>query len=172
MSTHNTIIEEHALENTMIRQRNIVSVSLMAFLICGMVAGVRSGANAQNSHPHYLHALADLRYARAFLVSAGENNLRNEERRAYASIDRAMKEIKRAAIDDGKNPEDHPAIDTNVRHRDRLHKVMALLGSARRDLTVQEDDKVALGWRKAALKHIADAQRSTNAAYADAKNDR
>jgi hypothetical protein len=162
------------MENTMNRQRNIVSVSLMAFLICGMVAGTFSGANAQARHPHYLHALGDLRYARALLALGGENNsTKNSEKSAFHAVEKAMNDLKRAAIDDGKSLDDHPPIDVNVKHKDRLHRALDLLSSARRDLSVQsEDDKPALGWRKTAIHEISDAFRATEMAMNAAKNDR
>jgi hypothetical protein len=61
------------------------------------------------------------------------------------------------AIDDGKNPDDHPPIDANVSHKNRLHEILALIESADRDLAVDEDDKKALGWRARAQKDTADA---------------
>ncbi|MBV9611851.1 MAG: hypothetical protein JO091_05235, partial [Acidobacteriaceae bacterium] len=82
------------------------------------------GAAAQR-HPHYLHAIQDLRYARA-LLQRGQNwdwgRVAADQRRAIGEVDRAIAELRRAAADDGRNPNDLPPIEMRWQPRDRLHR--------------------------------------------------
>src|ERR1700753_2160265 len=52
------------------------------------------------NHPAYLHALSDLRMARAFLERPANVVVKWDEKRAITEIDAAIREIKEAAIDD------------------------------------------------------------------------
>ena len=70
-------------------------------------------------HPRYLSAIADLRYARALLYRPDWREIMRDQRGAVEEIDRAIAEAKQAAIDDGKNPDDHPL---------RLHRPRTRLG--------------------------------------------
>src|SRR5579862_5310722 len=105
------------------RPRSFVSVALIAGLMLGLVGGNISGARADTpgEHPHYLRALSDLRYARAWLTALGENNVMGREMDAVVNIDKAIADIKRASIDDGKDLKDHPPVDANLKHKGRLH---------------------------------------------------
>ncbi len=152
-------------------RRSLVSAVLLMVLAPGLVGGVFSGAQAGPEHPHYLHALSDLRAARGWLTALGENNVMGREMDAVVHIDKSIGEIKRAAIDDGKDLKDHPPIDANIKHKGRLHKAEALLQSALKDLKFEEDDKKALGWRKAAIKNVEDALKADKQAINDVKND-
>ena len=63
-------------------------------------------ADEPGRHPAYLHALTDLRHARAHLGQlAPTDHMDNEEQHAIEEIDKAIWEIKHAAIDDGKELE-------------------------------------------------------------------
>ena len=157
----------------MYKQTRFVSMGLTAALLGGLLGGIAMGARADTpgEYPHYLHALTDLRFARAWLTAGGANNVMGREMDAVVNIDKAIGEIKRAAIDDGKDLMDHPPIDAGLKHKGRLHKAMALLTSARKDLQFEEDDKQALGWRRAALKHVNDAAKADKQAIIDVKND-
>src|ERR1700685_3708420 len=74
-----------------------------------------SFADEPGRHPAYLHALTDLRHARAHLENlAPTHHMDKEEEHAIAEIDRAIEEIKGAAIDDGKNLNDHPPVDARM----------------------------------------------------------
>ena len=148
-------------------------MGVTAGLMCGMIGGLITGVRADTpgEHPHYLHALSDLRSARAWLTAGGENNVMGREMDAVVNIDKAIGEIKRASIDDGKDLKDHLPIDANLKHKGRLHKAMALLTSARKDLQYEEDDKRALGWRRAALKHVNEAAKADKQAINDVRND-
>jgi hypothetical protein len=121
------------------------------------------------SHPHYLDALTDLRLARALLQTPDQAKAEKFEKTAIDDIDQALAEIKHAAIDDGKNLDDHSPIDANVSHQDRLNQILKLVQAANRDLNFDEDDQKALGWRARAIKDGADAQAFVEAAISNDK---
>jgi len=109
-------------------------------------------------HPGYLHAISDLRYARALLWREDWRDVMRDQRAAIEEIDRAIDEAKRAAIDDGRNLNDHPPVDTRLGWEGRFHKVMELLDSAQRDLSREEDNRYAAGWRAVSMGHVQRAR--------------
>jgi hypothetical protein len=110
------------------------------------------------AHPRYLHAISDLRYARALLWRSDWRDVMHDQREAIAEIDRAIDEAKRAAIDDGKNIDDHPPLDKRLGWEGRFRKAMELLDSAQRDLSFEEDNRHAAAWRSAAMSHVGRAR--------------
>lgn len=120
------------------------------------------------AHPAYLHALSDLRMARALLTRpARDAEVKWDENRAIGKLDAAIREIKDAAIDDGKPIEDHPPIDARMRHRDRIRAAVELLDKAARDIEQREDNGFARGLRGRAIGHIRDAARWSREAIED-----
>ena len=109
-------------------------------------------------HPRYAQAIADLRYARALLYRPDWREIMRDQRAAVEEIDRAIDEARRASIDDGRNPDDHPPIDVRAGWGDRFRKAMELLDSAQRNLSFEEDNRAAAGWRSAALADVARAR--------------
>lgn len=109
-------------------------------------------------HPRYLSAIADLRYARALLWRPDWRDVMRDQRGAVDEIDRAIAEAKRAAIDDGRNPDDHPPVDARMGWEGRFRKSMELLDSAERDLSMEEDNRAAAQWRSVARKNIENAK--------------
>jgi hypothetical protein len=118
-------------------------------------------------HPAYLHAISDLRYARALLYREDWRPVMRDQRAAVDEIDHAIGEAKRAAIDDGKNPDDHPPIDRGFGWEGRFRKAMELLNSAERDLAEGESNGAAAGWRNAALANVRNAKGFVNKAMRD-----
>jgi hypothetical protein len=108
-------------------------------------------------HPRYLSAISDLRTARALLYRPDWRDVMRDQRAAVEAIDHAIGEAKRAAIDDGKNIDDHPPIDTRLGWEGRFRKALELLDSAQRDLSFEEDNRAAGEWRAAAR---ADVERA------------
>jgi|SRR5277367_1764248 len=116
-------------------------------------------AEEPGRHPAYLHALTDLRHARAHLENlAPTHHMEREEEHAIEEIDKAIDEIKRAAIDDGKNLNDHPPVDMRMDRAGRYHRTMELLARAHNDIAREEDEPSARGLRNRALHHIDEAQ--------------
>src|SRR5580698_2209564 len=94
----------------------------IAAVLIGTFAMTGSSAKAQvpGPHPAYLHALSDLRAARHYLNDGWAwEGVRREDNMAIAEIDRAIDEIKRAAIDDGKRVDERFPIDRHMRPHDR-----------------------------------------------------
>jgi ribosomal protein S13 len=111
-------------------------------------------------HPAYLHALSDLRAARWLLEHVPGDWVRvNDEINAVRKIDDAINEIKRASIDDGKNINDHPAVDEKPDRHGRLHDAADFLRKARADIDQEEDNGVIRGLRGRAAQHIDGAIR-------------
>jgi hypothetical protein len=119
-------------------------------------------------HPAYLHALSDLRTARWMLEHRpGDAAVSAHESEAIAEIDRALAELKQAAVDDGKNINDHPAADVPGDYRGRLHKAADLLRKVRADTYREEDNPSARGLRDRALGHVDAALHATERAIHD-----
>lgn len=118
-------------------------------------------------HPAYLHAISDLRYARALLYREDWRPVMRDQRAAVDEIDHAIGEAKRAAIDDGKNLEDHPSIDRGLGWEGRFRKAMELLNSAEHDLSEAETNGAAAGWRNTALGNVRNAKAFVNKAMRD-----
>jgi sugar phosphate isomerase/epimerase len=115
-------------------------------------------ADEPGRHPAYLHALTDLRHARAHLaLPADTGHMDREEQHAIDEIDKAIGEIKHAAIDDGKNLDDHPPVDLNMDRKGRFHRAKELLDKAHNDIAREEDDPSVRGLRDRAIHHIDEA---------------
>jgi len=126
----------------------------LAALAAILAAPVAARADIPGKHPAYLHALTDLRHARAHLEKPARPEVKWDEMRAIHKIDDAINEIKRAAIDDGKDIGDHPPVDEHLDHRGRLHRSLELLRKARRDIEEHEDNGYNNGLRDRAIHHI------------------
>jgi hypothetical protein len=118
-------------------------------------------------HPAYLHAISDLRYARALLYRPDWRPVMRDQRAAVEEIDHAIGEAKNAAIDDGKNPDDHPPIDRGLGWEGRFRKAMELLNSAEHDLSEPETNGAASAWRNASLRNVQNAKHFVEKAMRD-----
>jgi hypothetical protein len=118
-------------------------------------------------HPRYLKALSDLRYTRALLWRPDFREVMRDQRAAIEEIDLAIGEAKRAAIDDGKNIDDHPPVDTRLGWEGRFRKAMELLNSTMGDLSFAETNMAAMPWRDAARVHVERARGLVEKAMRD-----
>src|SRR6201999_2214321 len=112
-------------------------------LLGGLLALVSLAANADlpGKHPYYLHALSDLRAARWMLEHRpGDAAVSAQEDVALTEIDKAIGEIKKASIDDGKDLHDHPPVQGVNDRPGRLHKAVELLQKVHSDVAREEDD--------------------------------
>jgi hypothetical protein len=122
-------------------------------------------------HPAYLHALSDLRAARSLLARPTRDaEVKWDENRAIREINAAIREIRDAAIDDGKPIEDQPPVDVRLRYRDRIRTAIDLLDKAARDIEQREDNGFARGLRGRAIVHIRDAIRFSREAIEDRRH--
>jgi hypothetical protein len=137
-----------------------MTASAMFLALLGTLVANPTAASAQQvpgPHPAYLHALSDLRMARAYLDQIAWPPVQRDEEHAIREIDAAIGEIKKASIDDGKNIEDHPPVDVNMRPDGRFRKALELLDKAHNDTARAEDVPQARGMRDRAVWHIDQA---------------
>jgi hypothetical protein len=128
--------------------------------------GAPSQAQVPGPHPAYLHALSDLRAARHYLNDGWQwEGVRREDNDAIMHIDRAIDEIKHAAIDDGKGLNDPFPIDRRLSPHDRFRKANELLAAAHHDLDHAEDVPQARGLRDRAIMHIDQAHQIVDHAW-------
>ena len=147
-------------------------LSGLLLLLC---VGLPLAANADmpGKHPYYLHALSDLRSARWLIEHRpGDAAVSSQEDVAITEIDAAIGEIKRAAIDDGKDIHDHPAIDAPTDRPGRLHKSLELLRKVHSDVAREEDDPMTRGLRNRAVGHIDAAIHANERAIRDVEHGR
>jgi hypothetical protein len=144
---------------------------LLATLLLGLTLPFAAHADMPGKHPAYLHALSDLRSARWMLQHRpGDAAVSAHEDAAIMEIDKAIGEIKHAAIDDGKNIEEHPQVDLPNNRPGRLHKALELLHKVHSDVAREEDDPMTRGLRDRAAGHIDAAIHATDGALKDAEH--
>ena len=135
--------------------KSIAKYVAPAALFALLMALTANTVPAQGKHPAYLHALTDLRAARAHLEHrGGGEELREEEKEAIHQIDEAINEIKKASIDDGKDLNDRPPVDAGLDHTGRLHRAKQLLEKAHQDIAKEEDNAFAQGLQQRSFGHI------------------
>jgi len=121
-----------------------------------------------SKHPAYLHALEDLRAARWMIEHRPGDWVRSvHEVDATRQIDWAITEIKKAAIDDGRDVNWHPPVDELSTHPGRLHKALEYLNKAHSDVAREEDNTFAKGLRNRAIAAIDAAINETQGAIKD-----
>ena len=128
-----------------------LTVSAFGLLVCLLLAPARQ---AQAQTPMYLHAISDLRSARTYLQSdhfRGESKARDL---AIEEINHALDEIKRAAVDDGKNPSETPPPQSGGDPTMPVHAAVRLLREARDDIERGHDRPENQGLRERSLEHI------------------
>jgi hypothetical protein len=146
--------------------RIAVIVAALAFLLPLASRNV----NAQGKHPAYLHALSDLRDARAHLQHRPDGSpIHVEEHQAIDEINKAIDEIKKASIDDGKNIDEHEPIDAHLPWSGHLHQARDLLSKAHQDVAHEEDNPTTRGLQARVLEHIDRAHHHVDEALAIAE---
>jgi len=137
-----------------------------ALALLGTMAVASNAQQPPGAHPYYLHALSDLRAARWFLHhQPGDARVYEDEDVGIREIDAAIDELKRAAIDDGKDINDHPNVDVRE-HGSRLLKAIETLKKARGDVDHEEDNPEARGLRHRIHEHIDRAIDAAERAHA------
>ena len=121
-------------------------------------APVPAAVPANGAHPAYLHALSDMRMARALLWGWNIPAAASQKQDAIRQIEEAIREINNAAISDGKNINDHPSFDATLDNRNRLVQAHELLNKAYADIDEKETNKADLALRSKALGHISKAR--------------
>ena len=140
---------------------------VLPLVVFGMMPFAANSQMLPGKHPGYLHALTDLRAARWYLYhQPGDSRVAGDEDIAISEIDAAIGEIKRAAIDDGKNLNDHPKVDINELGS-RLLKSIETLHAARADIEHEEDNPEVRELRHRALEHIDRAIGAADRAHSN-----
>jgi hypothetical protein len=138
----------------------LAPVAIMALMPLAAMSQVLPG-----KHPGYLHSLSDLRAARWFLShQPGDSAVAGEEDVAITEIDAAIREIKKASFDDGKDLNDHPAVDVKE-HGSRLLKSIEALKKAHGDIDHEEDNPDVRELRRHAIEHIDKAIHAAESAH-------
>jgi hypothetical protein len=119
-----------------------------------------SARDVPGAHPGYLHALSDLRYARALLEHDAPEVVEHDQQRALHEIDEAIREIKDAAIEDGKDLNLHYPVQAGLPVQGRFHRALEAIGNAHNDVADREQNELARGLRDRAIHHIDEAQRA------------
>jgi hypothetical protein len=131
-----------------------IGILCLAFFMIMTTACAAKAAGSEN-HPYYLHALSDLRAARWMLEHRPGNWQQSvDEINAVKEINKAIQELKEAAIEDGKNIEDHPPVSEIADRPGRLHAAIDFLKKARREIDHEEDNNFANGLRNRSYNHI------------------
>jgi hypothetical protein len=147
--------------------RTSIVASLLAIAMIALMPIASLKADTPGKHPHYLHALTDLRTARALIEQRpGGGELHQQEKDAVHKINDAIKEIKAASIDDGKDIADHPPIDSHLDWPGRLHKSKELVDRAIGDCSKEEDNPYTQGLQMRVLKHLHEANHHLDEAIA------
>src|SRR5580658_1477139 len=110
-----------------------------------------AGSWAQYRHPRYLHARSDLRRAQFLMRVPEEPNVMRDMQSAADLVERAIHELDVAAMFDRKDIDDHPSVDTHLGRGSRFREILRLLGSARKDISEEEDNPRAAQWRNRAF---------------------
>lgn len=140
--------------------KSIQPILLVLALIVPVTLAVPAKAQGPDRHPEYLHALSDLRLMRAYLDKlTPSERIDDESMRAIDEIDAAIRAIKAAAIDDGKDIHEHMPIDAHIRPTDRFHKAREAGNAALADISHSEDDRFAGGLKHKAAEHIEHANQ-------------
>ena len=114
---------------------------------------------AHAQEPAYLHALSDLRSARAFLQYDTRPAWIGHRDHAIEQIDKAINDIKVAAMDDGKNPWRTPPPQSGGSEGWPIHSAVKLLKEARHDVDHGFDRPANRGLRERSVEHIDHALR-------------
>jgi hypothetical protein len=146
--------------------RTLIIAVAASFLLVPAIWAATAQPPAPATHPAYLHALQDLRHARAHLQRPDGGELREQESKAIHEIDEAIKEIKKASIDDGKDLNDHPPVDAHMDWGGRLHRALELVDKAHSDVAQEEDNGFAQGLQARAIMHIDKAHHHIEEAIA------
>lgn len=124
-------------------------------LLALLVLAPAPAANAQE--PAYLHALSDLRSARAYLKYDDRPQWAGHRARAIEQIDKAINDVKVAAMDDGKNPWHTPPPQSGGNDGWPIHSAYNLLKEALHDVDHGQDRPENHGLRDRAFEHITAA---------------
>lgn len=138
--------------------RSVKPFAVAAFALSAVIC-LLSATPAQAQGPRYLHALATLRQARAWIRVDTRPQYADLRHHAQEEIDHAIDEVKKAAHDDGTNtnwvpPPAPPGQNPSA----PILSGINMLNMAHRDVAAGQDQPENAGLQAQALQHI-DAAR-------------
>jgi len=137
----------------------------MAVCLCMVGTFAAKDSWAQGHHDAYMHALINLRTARWMLEHRPGNWQQSmEEQAAENQINDAIRDLKQAAIDDGRPIDDHPRMQEAQDRGGRLHAALDYLNKARNDVARETDMGFGHGIHDRTFKHIDEAIRNVQIA--------
>ena len=113
-------------------------------------------AQLPGRHPHYIHALSDLRAAQWQIDHRRpeDGQIREDELVASDEVAAAIHSTSSAASADGKDLGWNPPPDAPGAYDGRLHAAIDLMRAARNDLALPEDDPMARNQQKLAILRV------------------
>jgi hypothetical protein len=113
-------------------------------------------ADEAGRHPHYIHALSDLRAAQWQIDHRRpeDGEMREDEQVSSDEVSIAIRSVTDAAYRDGKDLGFQPPPDAPMAYGGRLRAAIDLLHAAHNDLAMPEDDPGARGQQHAALLRV------------------
>lgn len=128
------------------------------------VVGIAMGAGRVEAQvpgaPAYLHAIYDMRLARAYLKSDTRPEFEPQKHHAVLELIEAINEIKSASIDDGKDPDFVPPTNPQGLAAGPFHEALRLLRKAHDECNSGVDLPNASDMKQRALSHIDEAART------------
>jgi len=128
-------------------------ILLGAAVALPLLASSLAMADEAGRHPHYIHALSDMRAAQWQIDHRRpeDGEVREDEQVASDEVAIAIRSTSDAAARDGKDLGFQPPPDAALAYGGRLRAAIDLLRAAHNDLAMPEDDPVARGQQRAAL---------------------
>lgn len=133
--------------------RALKSFAVAAFALLTLLL-LLPATPAKAQFPAYLHAISDLRTARAYLEMDARPGGEHARRHAIDQINKAVDEMKKAAVDDGKNPWHTPPPQSGGNPGMPVHTAVRLLREARGDVDHGHDSPENRGLRERSIDHI------------------
>ena len=136
-----------------------------------LLASAMAMADEPGRHPHYIHALSDLRAAQWQVDHRRPEDgaVREDEQVSSDEIGLAIHSVSDAASRDGKDLGYQPPPDAPLEYDGRLHAAIDLLRAAHADLAMPEDDPSARGQQRMALLRVDGALHSAQRAVGAAR---
>jgi len=131
-------------------------ILLGAAATLSLLASSLALADEAGRHPHYIHALSDMRAAQWQIDHRRpeDGEVREDEQVASDEIAIAIRCINDAAARDGKDLGFQPPPDAPLAYGGRLRAAIDLLRAAHNDLAMPEDDPMARGQQRAGLLRV------------------
>jgi hypothetical protein len=136
--------------------RRFKLLTATAFALLALVF-LASPIPSHAQEPRYLHALSNLRQARAWLQFDHNPNSADARHHAVDEIDAAIKEVKMAAHDDGRDTNFTPPPDARAEGGGPSRSAQRLLEEASDDIKFGRDNPENAGLQVRARQHITEA---------------